>query len=427
LTTASPPAALAGTSAPTRIPYITCLLLGLGGLFTGVTGPLLSNFVPILVRDGLGDARAAIGSVMAIDNVLLLLLVPLAGAASDRSAARGHGRLPFILFGFLLAAVGMAVFPYAAAFGVAGLVSAMVVLYSGINVQRSPFYALIADSVPSAYRSLATGSATFQMCVAAIVFLMLGNILGMRAAFLIAAGTVIAIAGALALWLREPSVSHTHAEDTTFGMLGQAVWSTVRGDAPGLRAIFMVSLLLQLTFQTFTTWFSLHGTERFGVSAEDISIGMIAWALGGAVGALPAGMLGVRIGRRNAILVGFALMAVSLVALNVVSSLGVAVVLLAVASASWTLPTVNAYPIFVELIPRERRGTLAALFLLSTAVGGAVGDPLNGSLFDLFGNYRALFLLMAAYTALAFGAMLLVPGGMGEAPEGHPREHSSGA
>ena len=413
------PAALPLESARSaRRSYIACLLLGLGGLFAGVTGPLLSNFVPILVRDGLGDARTAIGGIMAIDNVLLLALVPLAGAASDRLSARGRGRLPVVLFGFLLSAAGMAIFPFAAAFGIAGLIAAMIVLYTGINVQRSPFYALLADGVPSAYRSLANGSFTFQMCAGAIVFLMLGRILGMRPAFVIAAGTVVAIAGALVIWLREPPVSHTHAQEATFNSLGHALWSALRGELPGLRAVFVAALLLQLTFQTFTTWFSLHGTERFAVGPEDVSIGMIAWAVGGAIGALPAGVIGVRLGRRTAMLLGFAMMTGSLIALDRVSSLGATSLLLALASASWALPTVNAFPLFVEPIPRERRGILAALFLLSTALGGAIGDPLNGGLFDLFGSYRPLFLLMAAYTGLAFGAVLLVPRGAGEAGTG---------
>jgi len=38
---------------------------------------------------------------------------------------------------------------------------------------------------------------------------------------------------------------------------------------------------------------------------------------------------------------------------------------------------VNAYPLFVEPIPEQRRGVLAALFVLSMALGGLVGDPLN--------------------------------------------------
>ena len=106
---------------------------------------------------------------------------------------------------------------------------------------------------------------------------------------------------------------------------------------------------------------------------------------------------------------------ICLVALDRVNSMSVATPLLALASACWTLPMANAFPLFVEPIPRQHRGVLAALFLLSMALGGAIGDPLNGSLFDLFGGYRPLFLMMATYTALAFVAVLLVPRGAGEA------------
>jgi MFS family permease len=408
----------AARSSPARRPYGLCLVIGLGGLFAGVTGPLLSVFVPPLVRDALGDQRTLIGVVMALDNVLLLLLVPWAGAVSDRAGARGRGRLPLVLAGFALAALGMALFPWAARFGIFGIVGAMLVLFVGINLQRSPFQALLADLVPSRYRSLATGSVTFQMCVGAIVFLMLGRALGMQPAFLVAAGSVLAIALAFAVTLREPRAPAAHAGATTFQALARAASEAVRGVVPGMRAIFAASLLLQLTFQTFATWFALHGTERFGVRPEDVTLGFIAWAVGGVVGALPAGAIGMRIGRRNAMLLGFALMTLCLLTLDRVGDLRQATLLLALASAAWTLPMVNAYPLFVEPIPRQRRGVLAALFLLCMALGGLIGDPLNGGLFDLLGSYRPLFLLMAAYTALAFVAVLLVPRGAGEADTG---------
>jgi MFS family permease len=399
-------------------PYLTCAIIGLAGLFAGVTGPLLSNFVPLLVREAIGDHRTRIGLVMAIDNVLLLLLVPLAGAASDRARARGRGRLPIVLGGFLLAAAGMALFPFSVSFGIGGVIAAIVVLYAGINIQRSPVQALIADLVASRYRSLATGSVTFQMCVGAVVFLMLGRILGMRTAFLLGSITVLAIAATFRVALREPVASPRAADagtaetgetvetvvtvDTTFRSLGGAVWTALSGELPGMRAVFAATFLVQLTFQTFTTWFSLHGTERFGVRPEDVTIGFIAWAMGGVFGALPAGVVGVRIGRRNAMLLGLAVMTVALVALHFVTSFTVVAALLALVSAAWTFPTVNAYPLFVEPVPPARRGVLAALFLLSMALGGAIGDPLNGSLFDLFSSYRPMFLMMAAYSALAF-------------------------
>ncbi len=206
---------------PTRPPYLALLLVGLGGLFAGVTGPLLSTFVPLLVSDAIGERRSLIGAVMAIDNVLLLLLVPLAGAASDRARAAGGRRLPLVLGGFALAAAGMAVLPGFAALGIGGLLAAMLLLYTGINLQRSPFQALVADLVPSRYRTLGTASVTFQMCVGAIVFLMLGRALGMRIAFLVAAGTVLAIAALFAVGLREEPASTAHPAQTGFRSLGR--------------------------------------------------------------------------------------------------------------------------------------------------------------------------------------------------------------
>ena len=177
----------------TRTPYLLCALMGLGGLFYGVTGPLLSNFIPPMVRSVVGDQRTLIGTVLALDNVIMFLLVPWSGALSDRFRAKGGGRLPLMLAGLVLAAVGMAALPSSPALGLAGLLGAMVVLYGGINLLRAPFQALVADLVPSRFRSLATGSVNFQMCIGAVVFLMLGRMLGMRSAFLIAAASVLAL------------------------------------------------------------------------------------------------------------------------------------------------------------------------------------------------------------------------------------------
>jgi len=397
------------------IPYRALLLIGLGGLFSGVTGPLLSTFIPPLVRDALGDHRTAIGAIMAIDNVLLLILIPLTGPASDRARARGRGRLPLVLAGLVLSSIGMALIPFSPAFGLPLIVGAIIVLHIGLNIKRAPFQALMADVVPSRYRSLATGSITFQMCVGAIAFLMLGRALGMRPAFLIASGTVLIIALAFALWVREPKVAEPQTAEVTFRSLVDAAWSAVRGVVPGMRPIVVAVLLLQLTFQTFTTWYALHATERFGIRPQDVTVGFIAWAIGGVLGSLPAGFIGFRIGRRNAILLGFAMMAACLVALDRVTQMNWAIPLLALTSASWALPTVNAYPLFIELVPPKIRGMLAALFLLCMALGGAFGDPLNGGLFDLLNSYRYMFLLMATYCALGFVAVLFISRGVGEA------------
>jgi MFS family permease len=410
----------------TRTPYLLCALVGLGGLFFGVTGPLLSNFIPPMVRDVLGDERTLIGVVLALDNVVMFVLVPWSGGLSDRFHARGRGRLPIILAGLVLSAIGMAVLPSSPVLGIAGLLAAMVVLYAGMNLMRAPFQALMADLVPSRFRSLATGSVTFQMCVGAIAFLMMGRVLGMPAAFLIAGATVLAIALAFLLGVRERgegSGEAAAAEDSSFRAMLGTLGAAMRGTMPGLRPVFLAALLLQITFQGFASWFVLYGTERFGGRPEDMSLGFIAWAMGGVVGSLPAGVVGVRLGRKNAMLAGLALMAASFLVLDRATSLGTATALLALASAAWTLPAVNAYPLFIEPIRQDRRGTLAAIFVLCMALGG-IADPLTGALFDVQGSYRSLFLYLAAYTAAAFVAVLLVPRGAGEADTG-PRERAA--
>ena len=114
-----------------RVPYLALAVIGLGGLFSGVTGPLVSAFVPPLVQDVVGDRRTLIGAIMAIDNVLLLLLVPWAGGASDRASARGRGRLGLVIAGFILASAGMALVVSPLAAGAAGLIATLVVLHVG--------------------------------------------------------------------------------------------------------------------------------------------------------------------------------------------------------------------------------------------------------------------------------------------------------
>jgi hypothetical protein len=52
---------VSGVRRSTAVPYRALALIGLGGLFAGVTGPLPSTFIPPFVRDAVGEHRALIG------------------------------------------------------------------------------------------------------------------------------------------------------------------------------------------------------------------------------------------------------------------------------------------------------------------------------------------------------------------------------
>ena len=236
----------------------------------------------------------------------------------------------------------------------------MVLLYTGINLQRSPLHALVADLLPSRYRSLGTASVTFQMCVGAIVFLMLGRALGMRVAFLVAAGTSLPSPRRLRWGLREDA--RRAGRDDADGVAHGHARAAARGTLPGLRAVFLATLLLQLTFQTFSTWFALHATERFAVRPEDVADRLHRlgdWRRH----RRPAGRrarcpLRPAHGDADRVRPDVCVPACA----RSRATLAQAVPLLALASASWTLPTVNAFPLFMEPIPHQHRGMLAACF-----------------------------------------------------------------
>ena len=299
----------------------------------------------------------------------------------------------------------------------------MVVLYTGINLQRSPFQALVADLLPSRYRSLATG---------------VGDVSDVRRRHRVpdagagarhAAGLPdrgghrarhrrgVCVRPARASRVRSARPQRRRSDRSLDASWARPCAATL----PGLRAIFLAALLLQLTFQTFSTWFALHGTERFGVRPEDVAIGFIAWAIGGVIGALPAGAIGVRIGRRNAMLLGFG--ADGCVPARARSRHDARAGHAAAGAGVGELDAADRECLSALHRARSRASAGAARGAVPAVHGARRRHRRSAQrrLFDLFGGYRPLFLMMAVYTALAFLAVLLVPRGTGEptpAPSG---------
>jgi MFS family permease len=178
---------------------------------------------------------------------------------------------------------------------------------------------------------------------------------------------------------------------------------------------FAACLLFQMAFQSFSSWFTLHGSERFHTTVADASLGFIAVAVSTLVGSVPAGWLGARYGRRQMSLFGIAGMAVACVILNIVPSLTAAIAVLFLFGLSWSLPVANLPPMALELGTAARAGSLAGAFLLVQSVAGIVGPAIVGVWFDATGSKRALFMLLAFFLAGAFALFTMLAPGFGEA------------
>jgi Na+/melibiose symporter-like transporter len=405
------------------MPWRASLLLGAGTLVIGAVSPLYDSYVPPLLQRHLSSSTW-IGAAMGIDNVLALLLVPFIGALSDATRTRLGRRVPFVLAAPPITAIALGAIPFAEHFGLLALLAAMIVLDVALAVWRAPFSALLAELVPSIHRPKTEGILGVAMCIGAM--LMLGSARSLATVrpalpFVLAAGIVGIVWLLYTALLREPvqAVDSRMFTPTVslapFGSLRDAFTAGTGGARARAPLFFGACLLFQMAFQSFSSWFTLHGSERFHTTIADASLGFIAVAISTLLGSIPAGWLGARYGRRRMSLVGIAGMAVACVILHVVPSLLAAVVVLFFFGLSWSFPVANLAPMALELGTTARAGSLAGAFLLVQSAAGILGPSIVGGWFDVAGSKRGLFVVLAVFLAASFSLFAMLVPGFGEA------------
>jgi Na+/melibiose symporter-like transporter len=403
------------------MPWAPSLLLGGGSFVIGAVAPLYDSYVPPLLARHLSSS-AWIGAAMGIDNVLALCLVPVVGVLSDATSTRLGRRVPFLLGALPLTAVALAAIPFAERYGLLALLLAMIAVDVAFAVWRAPFVALLAELVPSLHRSKTEGILGVAMCLGAM--LVLGGARGLSARhpelpFVLGGVLVVIVWVVYCAALREPvhesrDRRHTIEARSALAPFRSLHGAFTTGDGKALR-FFAACLLFNMAFQSFSSWFTLYGSERFHTTVANASLGFIAVAVSTLLGSMPAGWLGARFGRRRLSLIGLAGMAVACAIMQVVPTLAAAVGVLFVFGLAWSIPVANLAPMALELGTAARAGSLAGAFLLVQSAAGVLGPSLVGSWFDLTGSRGALFALLAVFLAGAFGLLRTLAPGFGEA------------
>ncbi|HKL86514.1 MAG TPA: MFS transporter, partial [Treponemataceae bacterium] len=96
--------------------YLTTFLIGLGFFTMGLMDPLYDTFVPIFLEKYI-SSKALIGTIMTLDNMLAILLIPIFSALSDRLKTPIGRRMPFIIICLPIAAIAFGFLPIAALIG----------------------------------------------------------------------------------------------------------------------------------------------------------------------------------------------------------------------------------------------------------------------------------------------------------------------
>jgi len=395
------------------MPWAASFLLGGGSFVIGAVSPLYDSYVPPLLQRHLGSS-ALVGGAMGIDNVLALCLVPLVGALSDATRTRLGRRVPYLLAALPVTAIALAAIPFADRLGLLALLLAMIVTDVAIAVWRAPFLALLADLIPSIHRPKTEGILGVAMCLGAMLVLGGARSLGAWPAlpFALGGALVLVVWLVYAAFLREPALpARAEKQQVVIAPL-----RSLREALTGKDAVrfFSACLLFHMAFQSFSSWFTIHGSERFHTTVANASLGFIAVAVSTLIGSMPAGWLGARFGRRRMTLIGLAGMTLASVLMHVVPTLPAAVAVLFLFGLSWSIPVANLPPMAFELGTTARAGALAGAFLLVQSAAGVLGPALVGGWFDLAGSRRALFVLLAVFLAGAFALLATLEPGFGE-------------
>ncbi|MBE6981665.1 MAG: SLC45 family MFS transporter [Ruminococcaceae bacterium] len=89
----------------TKLNYRRTILVGFAFFLISAFWQAYDNAIPLTLTNKFGMSQAGSGVVMALDNVLAVILLPIFGALSDRCRSKRGRRTPFVLVGTVLASI----------------------------------------------------------------------------------------------------------------------------------------------------------------------------------------------------------------------------------------------------------------------------------------------------------------------------------
>ena len=139
------------------------------------------NIVPLMLTQHYSLSTYAYSAIMAIDNVVALVFLPLFGALSDRINGKMGRRSPLILLGTVGGLVGFYMLNYADGIAMAGgssfalfMVGLLIAVFF-MSLYRSPSAALVADCFIRPQRTKANAVLNLMGALAGVIFSILGR------------------------------------------------------------------------------------------------------------------------------------------------------------------------------------------------------------------------------------------------------------
>ena len=416
------------------------VLVGLAFLSICAFWQMYDNVIPLILRETFHMNESLAGTVMALDNILALFLLPFFGTLSDRCRNQRLGRrTPFILIGTAAAVILMNLLPLLdngyAENGGRWRFAAFIVVLGGLLVAmgsyRSPAVALMPDVTPKPLRSRANAIINLMGAVGGMLYLGVAAVLyptdkvknlvhvNYQPLFLVVSAIMAAAVAVLLLTIREPKLS---AENQALEAK-HPEWNLAEDDGSGHEVLpkpvkrslgfLLASIALwYIGYNGVTTWFTTYISEIMGEGLGTASRCLLVATAGAIVSYIPIGAVASKVGRRKTILAGCALLAAcfftGFLLTTAFSTLNFAMyIVFALVGLAWAAINVNSLPMVVEMCRGSDIGKFTGYYYTASMAAQVVTPVLAGTLMRHV-SYKILFPYAALFVALSFLTMCFV-------------------
>lgn len=388
---------------------------------------IYNTYVPLILDyklSSLGNAALSAtlvstltGFIMTIDNMFGLIFQPMFGRKSDYTRSRWGKRLPYLIVGVPVCAVLFILIPIVAAGeGLAGILAMMVVVIIFnfvMSTWRAPCVAIMPDMVPMEYQS--DGNAIVNIVSGAVSLLssLSATILGAmgfkdaiaegdyRSVFVF--GALLAVLCFFIIWIfvkwpdnRNEQLVKEEADEER-----KQKSSLLHPNLPADVKISMYIMMFSLFFiagtnDGFSTYTSLYASKFLDIGVAKITLLTTIAGIGGAVLALPAGVLGRKLGRKKSIIIGLCIVAVCYLLMFMMPYMGLKsydtmyTVLALVKTGAFLLVNINTLPIMLAIGGKERFGEFTGFYYFATFSAAVACPTLIGWLIGVTNSYNTL-------------------------------------
>lgn len=414
-----------------KLNYKRTFFIGLAFLSICSLWQMYDNIIPLMLQNTFGLGETVTGVLMAMDNVLALVLLPVFGSLSDKVDTPLGKRTPFILGGTVLAVIFMMLLPIADKRQSLGLfVVALFATLLSMGLYRSPAVALMPDLTPNHLRSRANAVINLMGAVGGVYALIMIKLLvgkGDRPDYAplfasIAALMAVAV-GVLLITVRENklrkeieamesvgdgTIAETPGENSAQAEVGEDTGKvrtvqTQNGDNSGQKTVLprevkrsMMFLLVSIFFwftayNAVTTAFSRYTRVVWKMEGGSFANCLMVATVAAILSYIPIGSISAKFGRKKTIMGGVVLMAACYLAAVFVGAYHPLVnIAFALIGVGWAAINVNSYPMIVAMSQGSDIGKFTGTYYTFSMAAQIFTPIFSGFLLENV-SYRTLF------------------------------------